>query len=99
MHCAIIMILPVRPENPPRTARITGKYPVPKRFNLEEETLEERLEQMMEDELFSEIAKEYHRLLDILSNVDGDEIIALVIMAGTNVALERKAKRKEKKNH
>ena len=72
---------------------------MPKRFNLEEETLEERLEQMMEDELFSEIAKEYHRLLDILSNVDGDEIIALVIMAGTNVALERKAKRKEKKNH
>lgn len=52
-----------------------------KPFNRELERIETELKVMMATRTFPFIVAEYNRLLGILGNVGGDEIIALVLLA------------------
>jgi hypothetical protein len=45
------------------------------------EEIEAELERVMEDLDFPRMTLEYERLLGIMGNVEGDEIIALVVLA------------------
>lgn len=49
------------------------------------EELETRLNLTMASPQFSDVIGEYARLLSILGNVDGDEIVALALIARMNV--------------
>lgn len=50
-------------------------------MNVELEEIEERLTGMKGDEFFEAIATEYNRMLQILGNVDGNEIVFLACIA------------------
>lgn len=51
----------------------------------EREELETRLKLTLASPQFKDVNGEYERLLSILGNVDGDEIVALVLIARMNV--------------
>lgn len=53
--------------------------------------IEDAMAEVLLHPAYSVTQAEYHRLLNIMSNVDGDEVIALVILACWNVStiLER----------
>lgn len=54
---------------------------MPKRFNAEEESIETLLKAVMLSENFIKTKAQYNRMLGILGNVDGDEVIGLVVLA------------------
>jgi len=47
--------------------------------------IEQAMSEIMLEPQYERIKHEYHRMLDIMGNVDGDEIIALVSVAIANV--------------
>jgi hypothetical protein len=61
---------------------------MPQPHSRELEELERDLKDYQDYSVFPPLVKEYSRLLNILGNVDGDEIIALVLIALNNAGYE-----------
>lgn len=54
---------------------------MPEKFNLKREVLEAKLKTYQKSPIFAQVAKKEHELLNLLGNVDGDEILALALIA------------------